>query len=258
MFMLTLQQISLLFIKSYIVDNVGLYSVGIFQSVLSISNNYLALFFSVIATYSLPKLSTLDNNKDKIIEINHILKLVILIYTPLIVLLYIFRVYFILILYSEDFLPNNQLLFYQLSGDYFRALSWIFGLWLLPNLKIKQWLIFDLFNSVCITIVSVILFRIYNSIEVFSLAYLITHFIQVIIQFFYIRFSLGFNFLFNNLNVLSISLTYLIVIFIISRMDVVLGYLIVLPSTLLWLVFVVRKTELESIKLLFVSYIRRN
>jgi O-antigen/teichoic acid export membrane protein len=256
MVMLAIQQISFLLVKSLMADKLGIYNVGIYHSVFSISNSYFALFFSVIGAYSIPKLSTLKKNDEIISEINQVLKLLLFLYTPLIVICYVFRIIIILTLYSEEFLVSNSLFFYQLSGDFFRALSWVFGLWLIPNLKIKQWLIFDLFNSFFFTIASFLLIDYFHSLESFTVAYFLTHFFQTIIQFTYIKYSLSFKFILNNLKILLTSILLIVFVFFLSKYNVLWGYYIILPSLLIWFFIAIKKNDIASLKLL-ISDIRK-
>lgn len=253
MLMLFFQQASFLVIKTFIVDNYGLISVGIYQSVFGISNNYFALFFSVIATYSLPKLSTLKNNDDKISEINQTLKLLLFLYTPTITILYVCRIILIKTLYTSEFLSANPLFFFQFLGDYLKALSWIFGLWLLPNLKIKQWLLFDLFNSFFFTAFSIFLSKYYKTLESFTIAYFVSYFVQAIVQYSYLRFTLKFKFMFNNFKSLFISVLTVGVIFILSNYDLDIGFIVLVPALTVWILLIIKKTDIVSLKELIYS-----
>lgn len=253
MLMLFFQQASFLIIKTFVVENFGLFNVGIFQSVFGISNNYFALFFSVIATYSLPKLTTLKNNNEKISEINQTLKLLLFLYTPTIMILYVSRILLIRILYTSEFLPADPLFFFQFLGDYLKALSWIFGLWLLPNLKIKQWLFFDLLNSFFFTAFSIFLSHNFKTLESFSIAYFTSYCLQSIIQYSYLRYSIKFKFMYDNFKNLFVSTMAVGIIFILSRYDVNSGYVFIIPVLIAWTILILKKTDIVSLKHLILS-----
>ncbi|MBE2216763.1 MAG: polysaccharide biosynthesis C-terminal domain-containing protein [Ignavibacteria bacterium] len=68
--MLVIQQVTLIYIKSTIAAKFGLSEVGIYQSVFSISTNYFGLFFGIIGIYCIPKLSTLKENSETILELS--------------------------------------------------------------------------------------------------------------------------------------------------------------------------------------------
>ena len=138
------QQLSNIVIRSLIAKSLSLHELGIYQSVYAISNNYFALFFTIIYTYSFPKFSTFKTNEEIIQETNETLKFLVLVYTPLVIIFFVFRMFFIRLLYSSEFLFAKELLFYQLLGDFLKMLSWVFAIWLIPNFKLKAWALFDI------------------------------------------------------------------------------------------------------------------
>lgn len=194
--MLATQQLSLLAIRLFINSKYSITESGIFQSVFSISNNYFGLFFTIMAAYALPKLSSFGNDTFKIkMEINNLLKLFLLLYTPIIIIIFILRDTVLTLLYSKDFISAGNLFGLQLSGDFLKAISWSLGLWFIPMLKIKEWLIFDLIYSFNFFMIFY-LFQIFSELGVISvsISYLLTNLVHLIINFIYIKKNLQFKF----------------------------------------------------------------
>ena len=90
-----IQQLSNIVIRSLIANTLSILELGIYQSVYAISNNYFALFFTILYTYSFPKFSTFKTYPEIISETNETLKFLVMIYTPLIIIFFVFRVFFI-------------------------------------------------------------------------------------------------------------------------------------------------------------------
>jgi O-antigen/teichoic acid export membrane protein len=255
---LIVMQMTLLIIKINLGDELGINAVGIFQSVYAISVNYFGIFFALLATYSIPKFSTFNTNKEYNDELNTTLKFLLIVYTPIIVFVYILRTLLIKVLYSDEFLLARELLFFQLLGDFFKAISWTFGLWLIPKLKIKQWLIFDIINYMVFYFTFyALLYSGKFGIKSVSIAYMISFILHVIINFAYVKISLNFSLSLANLKILSFSSLFVIFAFAISSYNEGIGYLVILPLLSIWLFLSIKKEELNLIKEIIYSKLKK-
>lgn len=258
MFILAITNLIYLFIRTQVILNLGDEQAGIYQAVYSVSNNYFSIIFSIMGVYSIPRLAEISDVKIINIEINNTLKFMLIIFTPMIILFYIFRIYFISILYSNAFISAENLLFYQLIGDFFRVLSWVFGLWLLPALKIKEWFIFDLiFYILFLSIFSILFYFYQKNILMISIAYLISYFLHFLINIFYIIKKLKFKFDKNNLQILIISFLLIILSFFISRYYLSTGYYIIPFLLIIWSVTVFSKNDMITISNIIKSKINK-
>lgn len=258
MFILAITNLIYLFIRTQVILNLGDEQAGIYQAVYSVSNNYFSIIFSIMGVYSIPRLAEISDVKIINIEINNTLKFMLIIFTPMIILFYIFRIYFISILYSNAFISAENLLFYQLIGDFFRVLSWVFGLWLLPALKIKEWFIFDLiFYILFLSIFSILFYFYQKNILMISIAYLISYFLHFLINIFYIIKKLKFKFDKNNLQILIISFLLIILSFFISRYYLSTGYYIIPFLLIIWSVGVFSKNDMITISNIIKSKINK-
>lgn len=110
-----------LFISNYgSIDDVGLYSAGF-----AIVNNYVGMIFTAMATDYYPKLSGVAHDVTKMNKaINQQAEIAILILSPIILVFIVFIKWVIYILYSDKFLPVNNMILFAASGMLFKALSW--------------------------------------------------------------------------------------------------------------------------------------
>lgn len=110
-----------IFISNYgSVDDVGLYNAGF-----AIVNTYVGMIFTAMATDYYPKLSGVAHDVDKMNQtINQQAEIAILILSPIILVFIVFIKWVVFLLYSEAFLPVNQMILYAAVGMLFKALSW--------------------------------------------------------------------------------------------------------------------------------------
>lgn len=241
------QNFSILIIKSILAEDQGISSVGIFQSVYSISAAYFGIFFTLIGSYSIPKMSSFNNINDMIIEMNTTMRFLLIVYTPVIITMFVLRIYIINILYSSEFLDAQNLLVYQLPAELIRGMSWVIGLWLIPNFKIKQWIFFDLiFYSLFIALFYIFL-KLFNlHTESVSLSYFISYLIYFLINYFYAFKKINFRLDSQNTKMLILSVTLISFIFIISNYYITISYFILLPVVIFWIIVFLKKVDFAS------------
>ncbi len=131
-------------IRSLVVSQLGADQNGIYQAVYGLSNQYMTLVTGAMGTYSFAQLSELTSRNEIIREINNNVRLVLLVLTPVLAAVLIFRELGLLVLYSTEFLPAAGLFPYQVTGDILMALAWAFGIALLPMGKVRVWLLSNL------------------------------------------------------------------------------------------------------------------
>ena len=242
------QNLVILVIKSILAEERGISSVGLFQSVYSISAAYFGIFFTLIGSYSIPKMSSLHDISDMITEMNTTLRFLLLIYTPIIIIMFVLRIYVINLLYSSEFINAQNLLVYQLPAELIRGMSWVLGLWLIPNFKIKQWIFFDLtFYSLFIAFFYIFL-RVFDyQLESVSLSYLISYLIYFLINYYYAYKKIQFNLDKNNFKILSIAVLLISSVFVLSFSNIYLSYVVLFPVIIFWFAMFFKKGEFVSL-----------
>lgn len=101
-------------------EEVGLYSAGF-----AIINTYVGLIFTAIGTDYFPSLSEVaHDNKLAKLSINQQSEITILIIAPILISFLVFINLFIIILYSTQFIPINDMVYWAALGMFFKVASW--------------------------------------------------------------------------------------------------------------------------------------
>lgn len=145
--------LSQIVIRSMLIGRLGVDAAGIWQGMMRISDGYLMLITSSLATYYLPKLASLHTDKELRTEIIHGYKIILPAVFFSCIVIYFLRFFIIKVLYTSDFSSMSDLFFYQLLGDFFKMGSWILGYLLLAKSMTKLFIITEiLFSLLYITL----------------------------------------------------------------------------------------------------------
>ena len=247
-------QLTLLILRKMIISEFGIYSNGIFQSVIGISVNYFAFIFLSLSTYSFPTVSKLFLNEEISSELNINVRYIVSLMVPLIIILFVFRSFVISILFTSEFLPAEDLFAFQFLGDFFKALSWSIGIWMVPKMKLKEFLLLEfILNFNLIFFFWFMLAFLGNNLYFVSLSYFLAFAVHAVLNFLVAKRSLNFSFGNKNRKLLIISLIFLIPVILISQYYVSIGYWLVFPALVSWLLLVVDKKEFKDLKGLLIS-----
>lgn len=242
-------QLVLLLIRAVTINNFGVYGNGIYQSVLGISLNYFSFIYITINIYSFPKISGLKLDNEIIDEININFRYILFLMIPLVALIFVFREFVIALLFTRDFFSSESLYKYQFLGDLFKAFSWVIGLWLVPKLRLFLWVSLDLILNLNFLLIYIFLLNFYsNGLDSLAIAYLVSNFIHFMLNFIVARKNMKFKFQSKNLSAAITGIVTLIILIGLSEYSLMLGYIGILPSLFLWLVFVMKKNEIVFIK----------
>ncbi|WP_395059703.1 O-antigen translocase [Flavobacterium sp.] len=145
--------LSQIVIRNHLIANFGIDLTGCWQGVVRISDAYLMLITTSLATYFLPKLSSLKTNVELRKEILKGYKLII----PFVFMgcsfIYFFRAFIISILFTPEFKTMENYFFWQLIGDFFKMASWILAYIMLAKAMTKMYIITEiLFTLIYITL----------------------------------------------------------------------------------------------------------
>ena len=134
-----------IFISNYgSLDDVGLYSAGF-----AIVNNYVGMIFTAMATDYYPKLSGVAHDVIKMNKtINQQAEIAILILSPIILVFIVFIKWMVYLLYSDKFLPVNNMILFAASGMLFKALSWAIAFVFLAKSESKLYFWNEFFTNI--------------------------------------------------------------------------------------------------------------
>lgn len=172
-----------IFIRDYIITQLGVDEAGYWQGIWYISSMYLMVITSTLSVYYLPKLSEV---KDKLLlryEIRKGLSIFIPIASLMAILVYFCKDLIISILFTEQFLPMGELFMWQMVGDVLKIASWFFGYLMLAKARMKTFMICEIMFSFLFIFLSI------NFIDNFGLigityAYTLNYLLYLIFSFF--------------------------------------------------------------------------
>jgi PST family polysaccharide transporter len=130
-----------LLIRTRVVGLFGVDSLGKYQPVFAISNQYLVVFISAIGVYMFPTLTRLLKSGDRVNALKELdagLRLMLFVFTPLIILLMLAAPVVVRALYSNQFIEAVPVLRLQLIGDILKVCAYSIGAALLP-LGLTRW-----------------------------------------------------------------------------------------------------------------------
>lgn len=238
-----LDQATLLFIRSQIIRDLGVESNGIYQCVVGISNNYFMLFYMSLGAYILPILSEMKDKQLMNDEINNTYRLTLLLIVPIITLTFVLREYIVITLYTAKFLPATDLMVYNFTGDFFKALSWVLGAWLIPRSKIRLWLVLGILYYINYVLIFMILNLFGNNIKNVVFAYSIAGIIHFAVNLVFIKKFNEFRFRPDSFRLMLISSVILMIVMSFSAYQVYYGYIAAIPLLIIWVKIAVKKDE---------------
>ena len=112
-----------------------------------VSNAYLVLLTTTLSVYYLPKLSEINDNFTIRKEIFSGYKIILPVLIVLSSMIYVFRNWIVLILFSENFLPTTNLFAVQLLGDVFKISSWLIANLMLAKAMSKLYILSEILFS---------------------------------------------------------------------------------------------------------------
>jgi PST family polysaccharide transporter len=252
----TINQGTILLIRSLIVKGYGVDINGVYQCVVSLSNNYFLLFYMSISAYVLPVLSEIKDIDRLNEQINEIYRFTLFIVVPIITFTFVLREIVILLLYTSKFMQASNLVVYNFTGDFFKALAWVLGAWLIPRSKFKLWMIIAiLFNVYFFSIFALLTF--YFKMDIISavIAYAISNFMHFVVNLYFIKKYNNFRFKIDSFKLMLYSGIFVLIILLISSYKTSLGYFFIIPFFLLWMKLSIKKEEfMKLLSLIKIKY----
>lgn len=140
----SLKGLTLLFVRTWIVYYLGSSANGIYQVIWAVSSQYLILVPLALWSYAYPRLAeVIDDEQQAGNELSKVLRLGILLITPMMFGILGTRNFLVRLLYTVEFLPAASLMAIQLWGDFARFLVWWMELPLYAGSKLSRIVIIE-------------------------------------------------------------------------------------------------------------------
>jgi O-antigen/teichoic acid export membrane protein len=144
-FTLPLSQIIL---RNMLLRKVGLDGAGYWQGMMRISDGYLMIITTSLATYYLPVLAAIKRKFELRREVLHVSRVVL----PGVMIgglfIFILRFFIIRLLYTSKFLAMEDLFVWQLAGDFFKVAGWLLSYIMLAKAITKLYIITEIMFTI--------------------------------------------------------------------------------------------------------------
>ena len=170
------------------VDEVGLYSAGT-----TIVATYVGLVFSAIATDYFPRLAATKSNEEMSIAVKTQAELTLLLLAPLVVAFLVFCKPVIIMLYSNKFLPVENMMYWSVGAVLLQAMSWAVSFTLLAKAKPSVYFFNELFCTLWSLPVKLLFYK-YWGLTGFGIATLITYALYLVQVLFLTKKLFGFTY----------------------------------------------------------------
>ncbi len=248
-------QFTLLLLRKFIISDFGIFYNGIYQSTIALSLNYFSFIFISLSTYSFPLISKINSNEKLTAELNVNVKYICLLMIPLISIIFAFRFNIIEILFTKEFIESQKLFLFQFTGDFFKAIAWAVGIWLVPKLKLKKFLYLELLLNVNLIVIFLILNSLFpEHLTMISIAYMLSYIIHSFLNIYIARTDLNFKFDKSNKKIFITTFFLTLPCLIVSYFEVIIGIYLIVPSLILWAYLILEKNDIRKFKELIIGF----
>ena len=135
-------------LRNILIKKVDIDAAGYWQGIIKVSDGYLLLVTTALSTYYLPKLSSLKGDEEIRQEIFAGCKIIL---PPVFVgclIIYFSRFFIIDTLYTQSFLPMEELFLYQVVGDFLKIAAWLIAYLMLAKAMTKLFIVTEIVFSI--------------------------------------------------------------------------------------------------------------
>ncbi|HTM00401.1 MAG TPA: oligosaccharide flippase family protein [Candidatus Omnitrophota bacterium] len=233
--------LTLLVLRSMLVDKLGLVSNGIYQVCVGVSGLLMPTILNAITANVWPEIAAFPTDAEAAPTMRSGVRLAFLLTTGFCAAILVGAPVWVPLFYSGRFLPALDLLPIQFLGDYFRAAAWMFGIWLVPRNRLRPWVLFDVIYGVTLLVAFTLLVgRV--GLKSVVIGYVLAHMTHAGLHYWLARRSIGFRLGPDNRRLLLASLALLLGLLAWTPKNLV-GVAIGGLALLVWAGIVVRRRE---------------
>lgn len=227
--------------RRLIITHLGIEANGIYAPAYGLSFQSMFLIYFTIYIYSFTKISAAKQLSEITGEVNNLLRMALLLMTPVLFVLISYRKWLILLLYTDKFLPVTQIMPIQFIGDFFRIIVLAVALPIFARANLRAMLFFDITVHFIFYGIACIMIPKYGLMGA-AIAYLTLYVLYLMMVYPYMRSYI--NFRFEKSNYLLMGSSFLVLI-VAGWLNLALGYLIMATVAVLgtWSMVVLAKEE---------------
>ncbi|MFK7781000.1 O-antigen translocase [Psychroserpens sp.] len=183
LFSATILPLVTVYIRNYIINEIGESHAGFWVAMQRISNYYLMFVTSLITLYILPIFSQIKTLSAFRIEVKNFYKTIIPIFGLGLIVIYFFRNFIVNLIFSKEFEPVTELFFWQICGDFIKVLSLVISYQFLAKKMVWHYIIVESIAILVIYLSSIYFIDYYGLIGVVK-----AHFVSYLIHFMILLF----------------------------------------------------------------------
>jgi O-antigen/teichoic acid export membrane protein len=155
--------------------------VGYYRAASLLSTGYLGGLVTALSQDYFPRISAIQREKESLIKIvNEQLTILLVCATPLIAMVMLFLPAFIRLVFTDTFAPAIDILRWQLLGDIFKIIGWVFAFLILAVAPAHSYLIIEGIGGGLILLFSIFGISIFG-LQGIGIAYLVSYFLYACI-----------------------------------------------------------------------------
>ncbi|MDY2587854.1 O-antigen translocase [Winogradskyella aquimaris] len=144
-------------IRNYLKSEIGIKEAGYWTAVTRISDYYLMFINSLMALYILPRFTEIKSRIEFRKEVFSFYKTVLPVFAGILGVIYLSRSLLVSLLFTEEFRPVEDLMGYQILGDFMRVMSMVIAYKFLAKKMFAHFIIIEIFLFVIMYVSSVYL-----------------------------------------------------------------------------------------------------
>jgi PST family polysaccharide transporter len=182
LFSSTVMPVVQILLRGYLFSHFSQTDAGYWDSLNRISQIPVLILTTAFSTYYLPHLAQIKTKILMELEIKKTIRIIFPITFLILGFIYLFRVQLISIVFTDKFQPVANLLFWQLMGDLFRMLSFVFAYVLLAKVQTLYFVIGEVFFGIALYGISLFLlpaFGLFGITYAYCISYLLYLFLMI-------------------------------------------------------------------------------
>lgn len=223
-------------VRIFISNNGGISDVGLYNAGFAIISTYVGLIFTAMSADYYPRLSAVaQDNKLSKQTINQQAEIVLLILAPILLILLVFIDWAVVLLYSEEFIPINTMIYWASLGMFFKAASWSIATIFLAKGNSKLFLVNELITNIYLLLLNLLGYY-YFGLTGLGLSFLIAYFIYLLQVYIIAKIKYEFKYEYDFIKIFTIQFSlaifsFLVVKFITNSYSYFAGVILILISS---------------------------
>lgn len=178
-----------IFIRTYVINSISTVDAGIWQATSNINENIVNMAVASFSVYLIPKLSSIDDIHLLRKELINVYKIIIPATIIGFLIVYVFRDFFILLLYSKDFSSVRDYLALQMVGSFFWMCKIPIMYFMLAKGHTNTYFAYEIVFAIFYTVLAVLLLPQYG-IQGIQISFAIYNFVYLLLNIRFIRIQL--------------------------------------------------------------------